>query len=149
MMMSQRAISFAVPYTLRFYICCSLAMHASLIMYENAVQATKATGHGLDAFDPDQWLSNDRTQVQLNTELGNFSFGAGARRCVGQFLAITELTTALAILAREVQRVDITEEETNREFFILGHPTGMPLKLIVRSSGKVDTCTRPLSMVEQ
>lgn len=64
--------------------------------------------------------------------MGNFSFGSGGRRCVGQHLAMTELTTALAILAREVKAIEMSEEEMNREFFILGHPTGMPLKLIAR-----------------
>lgn len=95
------------------------------------MQAIRETGNGHPEFDPEQWLSEDRTHCTVNNEMGNFVFGKGARNCVGQNLAIIELVTVLAILGRQVATVDMTQEEQDREFFIIGdHPTGLPLRLI-------------------
>jgi cytochrome P450 len=94
------------------------------------LQNTHRTGNGKQEFDPQQWLSEDLKTVKLNTE-NNFGFGAGPRACVGQNLAMVELTTAVAIIAREVQAFDMSDEEKALDY-VLAHPTGMPTRLIPR-----------------
>ena len=98
------------------------------------MQATLGTGNGTHTFDPGFWLSEDRTECTINDEMGNFVFGKGARSCVGRHLAVIELVAFLAVLAREVSAVKMSEKEMERPFTLLGgHPTGMPLQLLPRS----------------
>lgn len=61
-------------------------------------------------FDPDRWL--DDTQTQL-AEGAFLPFGAGKHKCIGDRLALTELTTAIATIARAV-RFDLSPEQTVR-----------------------------------
>jgi cytochrome P450 len=96
------------------------------------VQGIHATGTGNREFDPQQWLNEDQTQVTLNNEPGNMPFGAGLRRCPGSNLATTELLTILVILARKVQAIEMSEATQNEPFFLQGHPTGLPLRLVPR-----------------
>lgn len=99
------------------------------------MQAILETGNGSKEFDPEQWLSEERTQCKTNDELGNFVFGKGARNCVGKNLAMTEAIIFLAVLGREVSAIEMSKEEQERVFFIVGnHPTDMPLKLIPHAS---------------
>lgn len=95
------------------------------------MQAIRETGNGSPEFDPEQWLSDDRTKCTVNTEMGNVAFGKGIRNCVGKNLAVIELVTALVVLGREVSGIEMAPEEIDREFFMIGeHPTGLPLKLV-------------------
>lgn len=92
------------------------------------MQAIKSTGNGSPEFDPQQWLSEDRTQCTPNESMGNFVMGKGPRSCIGRNLAMIELITFLAILGREVSAVLMTEEEIRRPISLIGdHPTGMPV----------------------
>lgn len=97
------------------------------------MQVTISTGNGSQEFDPDQWLSEDRTKcTSIAKSKSFFAFGKGNRSCLGQSLSIIELVTYLAVLAREVKSIQISEEEMERDFLGL-HPTGMPLTLIPNS----------------
>lgn len=96
------------------------------------VQVTKKTGNGGNEFDPDQWLSEGRTKVQINNAHGNLSFGAGSRRCVGRHLAMVQIVTMTVVVARHVRRVEMAPEERDRTFYSIGHPTDMPLRLVAR-----------------
>lgn len=54
-------------------------------------------------------------------------FGAGARVCVGKYLAISELVTALAIIGRLVSSIDMDPDDSTRVVTLVkGHPTGIP-----------------------
>jgi cytochrome P450 len=97
-----------------------------------SMQSTQSTGSGLSSFDPQQWLSGDRKTVTLNRDAHNLSFGVGPRRCVGQSLATIEILTARAILAREVQSIEMLSDEMDLDFFLFEHPTGQPLRLVAR-----------------
>lgn len=106
-----------------------------IVTDSSCMQAIRETGNGNPEFDPQQWLSEDRTECTVNKEMGNFVFGKGIRSCPGHNLAIIELVTVLAVLGREVSGIKMSEEEIEREFFIIGnHPTGLPLTLQPRSS---------------
>lgn len=80
-------------------------------------------------FDPYNWLSKDHRSVQLNTGRGNFVWGAGQRRCVGQHLAFAELVTELACIAHAVKSIHIDPAEAEREFAPFSYPSGLPLRL--------------------
>lgn len=57
-------------------------------------------------------------------------FGAGARVCVGKYLAIAELVTALAIIGRLVSRIEMDPQDATRIVTLVkGHPTGIPTTL--------------------
>ena len=95
------------------------------------MQAIRETGNGSRGFEPEQWLSEDRTKCTINNDMGNVAFGKGARHCVGKNLAVIELVTALAVLGREVRGIEMSQEEMDRYFFLIGnHPTGLPLRLV-------------------
>jgi cytochrome P450 len=98
------------------------------------MQAILATGPGTSNFDPQFWLNEDRTECRLNDERGNFAFGRGNRSCSGRHLALIETIAFLACLGREVSKIEMSRNEQERQFFIIGdHPTGLPLKLVPRS----------------
>lgn len=62
-------------------------------------------------------------------------FGSGARVCVGKFLAISELVTALAIIGRFVGRIEMDSKDATRVVTLVkGHPTGIPATLHPRVS---------------
>jgi hypothetical protein len=47
---------------------------------------------------------------------------------------LIETIAFLACLGREVSNIEMSREEQERTFFIIGdHPTGLPLKLVPRS----------------
>lgn len=97
------------------------------------MQMTQEVGSGSLEFNPQQWLSDDRTEcVPIASEKGFFAFGKGPRNCLGQNLAVIELTTYLAVLGREVEGIEMSREEMELDFLGV-HPTGMPLKLAPRS----------------
>ena len=86
-------------------------------------KSIEGTGPGRDVFDPNYWLRGAGEAV-TNTERGNFTFGHGPRRCIGQSLATVELVVLLAVVARVVSRIDMTPEEAARPFGnpVFGHP---------------------------
>jgi cytochrome P450 len=71
--------------------------------------------------------------VTMNNDIGNLAFGGGMRKCSGSNLAMAEIIAMLVILGREVSAFDISQEELQRPYFLLGHPTGMPLRLVPRA----------------
>lgn len=98
------------------------------------VQAILETGSGKKEFDPQHWLSEDRTQCTPNDSMANMVFGAGPRNCIGKHLAMIETICFLAVLGREVGKVDMDPTEYEQNFFIIGdHPTGLPLTLTSRT----------------
>jgi cytochrome P450 len=115
------------------------------VVYLNWKRAIRATGPGGDTFNPSHWLSrngggsgdeiNGTTGCKVNTQTGNFVFGAGPRVCVGQSLATVEATVLTAALAREVKEIRMDEAEAAVPFFspVFGHPTDMPLTLVPRN----------------
>ena len=97
------------------------------------MQAIRSTGSGRAEFQPEQWLSEDRTRCTPNKTPGDMSFGLGPRACPGRSLANTEVVTLLALLARSVKAIDMSPAELHRPFFIIGdHPTDMRLKFVPR-----------------
>lgn len=99
----------------------------------SCMQATREAGDGRREFNPQQWLSADRTEcTPIASTKGFFAFGKGGRNCMGQNLAMIEMVTFLAILGREVKRIEMSKEEMERDFLGV-HPTGMPLTLVPRS----------------
>jgi cytochrome P450 len=103
-------------------------------LYLSVGKSIEGTGPGRDVFDPNYWLHGAGEAV-TNTERGNFTFGHGPRRCIGQSLATVELVVLLAVVAREVSRIDMTPEEAARPFGnpVFGHPSGLPLTLVPRA----------------
>ena len=60
-------------------------------------------------------------------------FGAGARVCVGKYLASSELVTALAVIGRLVSRIEMDPVDATRVVTLVkGHPTGIPATLYPR-----------------
>lgn len=100
------------------------------------MQAIRETGDGSRDFEPAQWLgtnSEGKVVCKPNLAQGNFVFGRGNRKCIGQHLAAVELTIALMTLARHVKEIQMAPEEMNRDYFVVGpHPTGLPLRFIPR-----------------
>jgi cytochrome P450 len=95
------------------------------------MQVHVTTGKSLE-FDPYNWLSKDKRSVHLNNSRANFAWGAGQRRCVGQYLAFTELVTEVVALAREVAAVRVDPEIAAQEFTPFTYPSALPLVLVPR-----------------
>jgi cytochrome P450 len=110
------------------------AVHARGGADRRAVQAIERTGASGQEFDPHNWLLADGREAAPNTARGNFVWGAGPRRCVGQSLATAELLTAMCVVAREVAQIDMSPEEAERDFPPFAYPSGMPLRLMPRTS---------------
>ena len=100
------------------------------------MQAIRETGNGGYHFDPTQWLvtkPDGRVVCKPNHDKGNFVWGRGNRKCIGQHLAHVELAIALATIARQVGEIQMASEEMHRDYFVVGpHPTGLPVKFIGR-----------------
>ena len=100
------------------------------------MQPIRETGPGGYDFDPTHWLVTNRdgrVVCEPNTDKGNFVWGRGSRKCIGQHLAHVELAVALATIARQVKEIQMAPEEMYREYFVVGpHPTGLPVKFIAR-----------------
>jgi cytochrome P450 len=111
------------------------------LLYLTVGRATNETGAGPDTFDPWYWLrggegagGGEGGGCAANNEIGNFTWGHGPRRCIGQSLATVELVVLLAAVAREVARIEMSQEEAARPFGnpVFGHPSGLPLTLVPR-----------------
>lgn len=100
-----------------------------------------STRAGRTAFDPAQWLTFPRggdlaseAPTGFNPALAqheSLAFGHGARRCLGRHLGTMELIAVVAVLARRVAEVRMSDEEMQRPFFpMFEHPTGMPVTLV-------------------
>ena len=96
------------------------------------MQAGQRTGSSTNDFNPGQWLNEDRSKMIPNKDKGNSPFGMGPRNCVGQNLAMVEMTLVYVILARETQEVLASHCERRRPFTPVAHETGCPLILVPR-----------------
>lgn len=107
------------------------------------MQAIRETGNASPGFEPWQWLAENnegRIVCKPNLDKGNFIFGRGNRKCIGQHLAQVELTIALVTLARQVKEIQMSPEEMTRDYFVVGpHPTGLPVKFIARDRPEPST----------
>ena len=102
---------------------------------------------GSDAFDPAQWLAYPAgagpgdaaatayrpAQHRVETSM---AFGGGARQCLGNNLAVSEMIAVIAVLVRGAGGVRMAPEERERRTFAMfEHPTGMPVELVPRAGG--------------
>eukprot|EP00892_Ulva_mutabilis_P000148 jgi/Ulvmu1/10133/UM006_0087.1 len=95
---------------------------------------TPTAATGTPDFDPAQWLDGSATRVRPNDAPGNLVWGSGPRRCAGQSLVTVELTTCIAVMAREVARFEIPPDEHDHDYAAnQRHPTGCPVTLIPRT----------------
>eukprot|EP00892_Ulva_mutabilis_P008878 jgi/Ulvmu1/6362/UM029_0070.1 len=92
--------------------------------------ATLSSGPGVEEFRPEHWLSDDHRHCRVNDDPNSMQFGSGTRACVGKYLAIAELVTALALIGRLVSRIEMDPEDATRVVTLVkGHPTGIPTTL--------------------
>jgi cytochrome P450 len=116
----------------------SMRVPKDTVVMLRLVSAIRASGNGGGTFDPCQWLQGPDSACAENDGRGNFVWGGGARRCLGEHLALVELMVTLAVLAREVQEIRMSDEEAALPFTsVLGHPTGLPVTLIPRDRASV------------
>ena len=73
-----------------------------------------------DTFDPGRWLSGTRTPDAF------MPFGAGARMCIGNHLALLEATLMSALLLRDLS-FDVPD----------GGPTGLSPSVTLKADGPV------------
>ncbi|KAK6005955.1 hypothetical protein QM012_006365 [Aureobasidium pullulans] len=73
-------------------------------------------GEDADTFRPERWLDNDPQQIsKMRTNM--FTFGAGARNCIGRNLAMMQLTKIIVELYRNF---DITLADPNKDWSVSG-----------------------------
>jgi cytochrome P450 len=114
------------------------AIPEGTIVYINYTDTVRSSGSGSRDFDPAQWLSDDRRTAAMNESPCNISFSLGPRSCTGRNLAMVEIVTMMAVLAREVAAIHMSPDEINRPFnALLPHPTGMPVRLVARKRTRV------------
>jgi cytochrome P450 family 709 len=108
-----------------------LAVPEGTIVFMNYTDTIRSSGSA--SFDPAQWLSDDRRTAAMNESPCNITFSLGPRSCTGRNLAMVEIVTLMAVLAREVAAIHMSPDEMNRAFnALLPHPTGMPVRLVAR-----------------
>jgi cytochrome P450 len=138
------AIKLAYRKALRDTSVGDLRVPEGTLVMTNWLRAVLESGEGGEAFNPAQWLDASRRKCTVNDGPGNMSFGAGQRRCVGQHLAMAETIATLAIFGREVGGIEMSEEEATRQLTsVEGHPTGLPLRLLLRRDRSTTTAGQP------
>ena len=131
-------------------------------------QSIRETGSKTRNFEPEQWLiKNDagktvfdftgegrqqgqhqQCPVVPNTAdvtghkrihgKGYLPFSRGKRKCLGEHFAMSELVVSLMTMARHVKTIDMSHEESTREYFVIGpHPTGLPVTFVPRDRSEI------------
>ena len=63
------------------------------------MQCTKSIGNGGDAFDLQQWLSDDHSKLTLTlNNPSNTVFGTGPRSCTGKNVAVIEMALTMVCI---------------------------------------------------
>lgn len=87
-----------------------------------------------ERFDPDRWLPERRASMPREAYI---PFGGGARKCIGDAFAWSEMTITLAtLLAR--WRLEPTPGHTTREAISgMPHPVALPMTVVARDRRRI------------
>ncbi|MFE0987962.1 cytochrome P450 [Streptomyces rochei] len=99
---------------------------ADVLISPYAIQRNPEVFPDPDRLDPDRWLSERLTARQRQSFL---AFGAGRRRCMGEFYGMTETTLAMATLARTWRLTPTRPGPLRPQPRFLLVPTEQPLTL--------------------
>ncbi len=99
-----------------------------------AVQQREDTFPQPRRFDPDRWPANLTNALSRG---GFVAFGSGARKCIGDTYAMTELTLALATIARHWEAECTADTDTRpAPLAVVYQPRRLPLRLTRRTHQK-------------
>ncbi|NLU75605.1 cytochrome P450 [Streptomyces sp. HNM0575] len=84
-----------------------------------------------ERFDPDRWLPERGSQVPRE---GYIPFGAGARKCIGDGFAWTEIVITLATVLRRWRFERIPGHTVNEVASAVAHPDSLPMTVVPRGS---------------
>ncbi|KAK3112406.1 hypothetical protein LTR53_011353 [Teratosphaeriaceae sp. CCFEE 6253] len=79
-------------------------------------------GDDADAFRPDRWLDEDREEM-LSMDQAIFTFGLGARTCIGKNISLLEMSKVIPQMYRQFDFVPLaggrrTQYETENVWFV-------------------------------
>ncbi|MDI3404253.1 cytochrome P450 [Streptomyces cavernicola] len=94
------------------------AMHRDPELYANP-----------DAFDPDRWLPERRSEIGREEFV---PFGSGNRKCIGDVFAWTEATIVLATVLRRWQLRPLPGHTPKESASAMTHPDHVPMKVVAR-----------------
>ncbi|MGH3922351.1 MAG: cytochrome P450 [Pseudonocardiaceae bacterium] len=77
-----------------------------------------------DCFDPDRWLPDRAKTVPRGAFI---PFGAGAHRCIGESLAVIELTVAVATITARWRLAPIAGTRVRKVATVTVHPDRLPM----------------------
>lgn len=82
-------------------------------------------------FDPDRWLPERAARLPR----GSFvPFGAGIRRCIGNFFAQNEIVVTLATVAARWRLVPVPDRPVRVKFTSAAYPSRLPMTTLPRTS---------------
>jgi cytochrome P450 len=82
-----------------------------------------------ERFDPDRWLEEPGTRIPRE---GYIPFGAGARKCIGDGFAWTEIVITLATVLRRWRFERVPGHEVREVASAVAHPDSLPMTVMPR-----------------
>jgi cytochrome P450 len=83
-----------------------------------------------ERFDPDRWIPATKSPPPRDAM---FPFGDGARKCIGDTFAVTEMTLALATIAGHWQLRAISDREINPALSLALRPRHLRMRVVARA----------------
>lgn len=103
---------------------------AEVIFSPHALHHDPDSFEGPHRFDPDRWSPERAARVPKGAFV---PFGAGARQCVGNLFAQTEIVTAVATVAARWRLVPVSGKPVRVKFTSAAYPSGMLMTAVPRN----------------
>ena len=103
---------------------------SEVIVSPHALHFDPATFENPERFDPDRWSPEKAKDVPRGAFI---PFGAGARQCVGNVFAQTEIALTLATVAARWRLVPVPGRPVRVRFTSAAYPSGIPMTVVPRT----------------
>jgi cytochrome P450 len=107
-----------------------LAPGSEVIVSPHALHFDPRSFREPDRFDPDRWTPERAGKLPRGAFI---PFGAGARQCIGNVFAQTEIVIAVATVAVRWRLVPVPGRQVRVKFTSAAYPSSLPMTAIPRN----------------